>query len=230
MKPAILFNTNRYAPCTVRLVNELLLPSFSTLLAMAGFALTGAISPGPVSVLALRHGNHSSRQQTLSYVLGASISYMLVVACMGWLSTQGLRQVPDLAQQAQWLCAAYLLWLAWRLARAPAASVRPESAFTTAPQLWQVFGQGAAIQIINPKAWLFALSAVGLFVVPHSAQSGAHLAMLCAVSAVACLLGVGAWALLGRVLVQWLSTPQRQQRLQQALALLLIACVLAMLA
>lgn len=201
---------------------------------MASFALVGAITPGPVNVLALRHGSQGARSTALLYVLGASLSYVAVVACMGWASAHMLQQLPALAQRAQWLCAAYLLWLAWRLARSPVAAPSPTAAHRAAtargPSPWQALGQGAAVQGLNPKAWLFALSAIGIFVAPQGAAAPASLGLLCAISLLACLLGVGCWALLGRVLVRWLRTPQRQQCLQRLLAALLVASVLAMLA
>ena len=56
---------------------------FSLLLAMAGFSLVGAITPGPVNVLALRHGSQARRRVALGFVLGASASYAAVVWCMG---------------------------------------------------------------------------------------------------------------------------------------------------
>lgn len=79
---------------------------------MGNFALVGAITPGPRNVLALRHGCQRARQPALGYVLGARLSYGGVVACMGLASAPLLQQLPHLAQAAQWLCAAYLLWLA----------------------------------------------------------------------------------------------------------------------
>lgn len=195
-------------------MTELLSPSLlSSLLAMASFALVGAITPGPVNVLALRHGSQAPRHIALLYVLGASVSYAAVVWCMGQGARQLVDGLPRLAGTAQWLCAAYLLWLAWRLARAA-----------------QAFVQGVAVQTLNPKAWLFALSAVGVFALPSARGSPAALYLLCAISLLACLLGVGCWALLGRVLTSWLSTPRRQQALHYALAALLVASVLGMLA
>ncbi|WP_286998037.1 MULTISPECIES: LysE family translocator [Comamonas] len=187
-------------------------PLCPTLLAMGNFALVGAITPGPVNVLALRHGSQRARQPALGYVLGASLSYGAVVACMGLASAPLLQQLPQLAQTAEWLCAAYLLWLAWRLASAKhtASSSVPASA---AMPIGRAFVQGAAVQTLNPKAWLFALSAVGLFVLPYAGQTTNRLGLLCAVSLVACMVGVGCWALLGRTLVRWLQTPLRQQRL-----------------
>lgn len=196
---------------------------------MGNFALVGAITPGPVNVLALRHGSQRARQPALGYVLGASLSYGAVVACMGVASAPLLQQLPQLAQTAEWLCAAYLLWLACRLASAKhtASSSVPASA---AMPIGRAFVQGAAVQTLNPKAWLFALSAVGLFVLPYAGQTTNRLGLLCAVSLVACMVGVGCWALLGRTLVRWLQTPLRQQRLHQALAVLLVFSVLSMLA
>ena len=49
------------------------------MLAMGTFALMGAITPGPVNVLAIRHGAAAGRLTALAYVLGASLSYALVV-------------------------------------------------------------------------------------------------------------------------------------------------------
>ncbi|MEG2467817.1 MAG: LysE family translocator [Comamonas sp.] len=215
-------------------MNELHTSSLlTTLLAMAGFALVGAITPGPVNVLALRHGSQGPGYQALLYVLGASLSYVVVVACMGLGSARLLGQHPGLAHSAQWLCAAYLLWLAWQLARAPASpSAQPSPAAhpTEHPRPWQAFTQGVAVQMLNPKAWLFALSAVGLYALPQSPLPYANLGWLCAISLVACLIGVGCWAVLGRILVRWLHTPQRQRALNLALALLLVVSVVTVLA
>lgn len=196
---------------------------------MGNFALVGAITLGPVNVLALRHGSQRARPPALGYVLGASLSYGAVVACMGLASAPLLQQLPQWAQAAQWLCAAYLLWLAWRLASAKhtASSSVPASA---AMPIGRAFAQGVAVQTLNPKAWLFALSAVGLFVLPYAGQTTNRLGLLCAVSLVACMVGVGCWALLGSTLVRLLQTPLRQQRLHQALAALLVFSVLSMLA
>ena len=215
----------------MRCVNETIFsPLWPTLFAMGNFALVGAITPGPVNVLALRHGSQRARQPALGYVLGASLSYGAVVACMGLASAPLLQQLAQLAQAAQWLCAAYLLWLALRLARAAPQSPLTATQAHRAMHAGRAFAQGVAVQTLNPKAWLFALSAVGLFVLPHGLSAPYRLAMLCAISLVACMLGVGCWALLGRSLVRWLRTPQHQQRLHQVLALLLVASVLTMLA
>ena len=198
---------------------------------MASFALVGAITPGPVNMLALRHGSQGPHSRALYYVLGASASYVGVVAAMGAGAVHVMQLLPRLASTAQWLCAVYLLWLAWRLARAPVPTMAADSSPAAQPlRRWQAFVQGAAVQTLNPKAWLFALSAVGVFVLPHAPHSLRALGVLCAISFLACMLGVGCWAALGRVLVRWLRTALRQQALQYLLAVLLVVSVLGMLA
>lgn len=195
---------------------------------MAVFTLVGAITPGPVNVLALRHGAARSHRLSAAYVLGASASYAAVVWAMGQGAQWLLQALPRLSDTARWLCAAYLLWLAWRLANAPLGGAEPQTPQGSQHTL-QALLQGAAVQTLNPKAWLVALAGVGLFVLPGADDAWALL-RFCAISLLACLVGVGSWALLGQMLSGWLRTPQRQRLFHRLLALLLVASVVAMLA
>lgn len=209
-------------------------PMLTSLLAMSSFALAGAITPGPVNVLALRHGTQAQFLPVCAYVLGASISYAVVVWVMGQ-GGQLLLQLPGVATVAPWLCALYLLWLAWRVACAPVSPMPSPSdakgAAVLTPQA--AFSQGAALQLLNPKAWLVALSGVGMFVLPLAGRglSVSHaLAWFCTVSLLACLVGVGCWAIAGKALARWLRTPRRQRGFNLLLAATLVASVLGVLA
>ena len=205
----------------------------TSLLAMAGFALAGAITPGPVNVLALRHGTQARVLPLSAYVLGASLSYAVVVWVMGQ-SGQLLLQLPGVAAVAPWLCAVYLLWLAWQVATAPTAPMAtPTDAPGYALTARQAFAQAAALQLLNPKAWLVALSGVGMFVLPLAGRGlslHSALAWFCAVSLIACLVGVGCWALAGKALLRWLQTARRQRIFNGLLAATLVASVLGVLA
>lgn len=214
------------------MVTPSLTPVLSSLLTMAGFALVGAITPGPVNVLALRHGQQSAAA-AMMYVLGASTSYAAIVWCTGQSAQQLMLQLPAFAATAQWLCAAYLLGLAWLLARAPVGAAANTST-NPAPGAWRLLAQGAAVQALNPKAWLFALSAVGLFTLPQNesmpVMPGAFaLYALCMISLLACLIGVGFWAVLGKALSRWLCSEQRQRWFHRLLAALLVASVAGMM-
>lgn len=195
---------------------------------MAVFALLGAVTPGPVNVLAVRHGLSRHARVPVAFVLEASASYALVVALTGLGAGQVLSH-PMVVQTARWLGAAYLLLLAWRVATSPGAA--PWHARGTAGATrgaWGAFGEGFALQALNPKAWLVALSGVSLFVLtqPHPATA---LALFCGVSLLACAIGVGIWAAGGRLLVDWLEPPARRRLFQRALGGALAITVLGML-
>ena len=198
----------------------------SLAVAMAVFALVGSVTPGPVNVLAIRHGSSSTRRATMAYVLGASLSYALVV----WLMGQGGAQIlhsPVVAQVAQWLGAAYLLYLAWRIAVAPCGPMQQVAGSSRGGVLAALI-EGGMTQSLNPKAWMVALAGVGLFVLPQADVPGA-LGLFCAVSLLACCVGVGAWALVGGLLASQLVQPARQKVFNGVMGLLLALSVVHML-
>ncbi len=194
---------------------------------MAAFALVGAITPGPVNVLAVRHGLALRARVPAAFVLGASASYALVVALMGLGASQLLHQ-PAVVQATRWAGAAYLLYLAWRIATAPAGAAFGTVGSRPLPRAWAAFGEGFALQALNPKAWLVALSGVSLFVLTQP-QRVAALALFCAVSLLACGIGVGAWAVGGRLLGDWLVPPARQRLFHRVLGAALALTVVGML-
>jgi threonine/homoserine/homoserine lactone efflux protein len=199
----------------------------SSLFAMSTFALVGAITPGPINVLALSHGSNQVVGQPAAFVLGASLSYAVLVMLMGAGAQQVLVGLPLLINVSQWLCCLYLLWLAWKIASAPVSALASGAAAAPAHR-WQVFGSGVSVQALNPKAWLVALSGVGLFVLPQ-AHGQATLWLFGGVSLAACLIGVGTWAMVGSVLARWLESPVRQRALNWALAGTLALTVVGMM-
>jgi threonine/homoserine/homoserine lactone efflux protein len=190
-------------------------------IAMAIFGLVGAITPGPVNVLALRYGLHGGFARPLGYVLGASGSYGALV----WLTGVGaapLLGYPALTQLVRWIGAAYLAYLAWRIATAPVTASDEALRHHTA-STWRAVVDGMLVQSLNPKAWLVALSGVVLFSEHSSLQR------FCTISVIACIAGVGCWAVAGRLLKAWLAPPHRQRLCNRLLGGVLGLTVLLML-
>lgn len=196
------------------------------LMAMGSFVLVGAITPGPVNVLALRHGVTSGRGVAGAYVLGASVSYAAVVWLMG-VGGELVLGTPWVMPLARWGGATYLLYLAWRMGTAPPIEMNSQDSTTRHSSLASLM-QGALTQVLNPKAWIVALSGVSLFVLSQRDISQARW-LFVAVSLFGCFLGVGSWALVGRVLARWLTLPGRQRVFNVAMGSVLALCVMAML-
>ena len=185
---------------------------------MGSFALVGAITPGPVNVLALRHGSHGPRRQALLYVLGASLSYGAIVALMGLFATQMALLLPRLAGSAQWVCAAYLLWLAWKIATSKGMATSGGSGKP------QTFLQAAAFQWVNPKAWAMALGAVTAY-----APREHYVANIVAVSLIFVAINlpcVMSWTGFGVGLRRFLDKPAVLRGFNIVMALLLVASLI----
>jgi threonine/homoserine/homoserine lactone efflux protein len=115
-----------------------------------------SITPGPNNVMLTASGANFGFRRTVPHLLGISLGCALMLiavsAGLGALFTRW----PILQTVLQWVGAAYLLWLGWKLFRSG------EVAEGKAPQPI-TFWQGAAFQFVNPKAWVMSLSAVALF-------------------------------------------------------------------
>ena len=184
-------------------------------LSMLAFILVGSIAPGPVCVVTVSSAARAGMLRAMPYVLGASLGYALMVLLLGLGLLGSLAQSPQVLQGLAWVGAAYMLYLAWRLARAEPGL--PRATGITVPGFWA----GALAQWLNPKAWLFPLSGLGMFV-SNQAQP---LAIFCIVSLVVCLFGVGCWALLGHVLGGRLPSARAMRIFNLLMALLLVLSV-----
>jgi threonine/homoserine/homoserine lactone efflux protein len=159
----------------------------------------------------------------MAYVLGTSLSYTLVV----WLMGKGGEQLLNnqfAMQFMKWAGTGYLIYLAWCIATAPITELQATPALHKFTAL-RAFMDGCITQSLNPKAWMVALSGVGLFVLPQVDVQTA-LWLFCSVSLMACGLGVGCWALAGGSLTRWLAVPWRQKSFNKAMGVLL-ACSIA---
>ncbi|WKB53040.1 LysE family translocator [Eleftheria terrae] len=165
--------------------------SFDQLLAFCAFAAIGSVTPGPNNTMMLASGLNHGFVRSLPHLAGISIGFTLMVLSIGLGLHAVFVQLPALQAVLKYAGAAYLLWLAWQLAKSapmgsqsPAAGAKPMS-----------FLAAAAFQWVNPKAWVMAVGAVTTYL-PHSFQ--AHDALLLAlVFGVVNAPCVGAWAAFG---------------------------------
>jgi threonine/homoserine/homoserine lactone efflux protein len=161
--------------------------------------------------------------KALPIVLGASVAYMLVVILAGLGLSQWLLAFGQFRAILMWISAGYLLYLSYRIATASVNNNSFEDRDALAG-----FWNGALIQGLNPKAWLVASSGVSLFVVSQASHLHS-LIVFSLVSLVICLLGVGAWAVLGAILQSMFSKPHYQKVFNLGMSLLLCGSVVTLM-
>lgn len=193
----------------------------AALLSLIGFAFAMSITPGPNNVMLASSGANHGVRASVPHMLGISAGFalMLVVVSAGLGSV--LQAWPPLLSAMRWVGAAWMLWLAWKIASAPPPG-------TVAPRGVLGFSGAAAFQWINPKAWLIALGAASEFTQPDL-PLGFQAARIGLVFLVVSLPSTFAWVLLGRGAAQLLHEPGRLRAFNITMAVLLVVSLVPVL-
>jgi threonine/homoserine/homoserine lactone efflux protein len=187
--------------------------TFDLVIALLGFAFVTSVTPGPNNMMLLASGVNFGFRRTVPHMLGISAGHSLMVFLVG-LGIAGLfRAFPLSVTMLKVVSVGYMLWLAWKIARAGAPG---EGAARARPM---TFLQAAAFQWVNPKAWAMALGAVTAYVATPSAT--AYLAVAATFAAVN-LPSVSLWAAAGQGLRRWLDAPARLRAFNWTMAALLV--------
>ena len=132
---------------------------FDIFFALLMFCVVGGVTPGPNNMMLMASGVNFGVRRTLPHLAGVVLGFTLMVALVGFGLDAIFRVAPWLLPAMRWAGAAYLLWLAWRIANSGAVK---EGAATAQP-----LGAlaAAAFQWINPKGWVMAVSALTTYAV-----------------------------------------------------------------
>ncbi|GAB3361866.1 MULTISPECIES: LysE family translocator [Giesbergeria] len=141
---------------------------------MAGIADYGAFVlaiivflaiPGPGNLALITATGKGGVRAGLATTLGVMAADQVLM----WLAVAGvaalLATYPTAFQAVQWLGAAYLAWLGWKMLTAP-----PGAPPVLVMQPRHYFRQGALITLLNPKAIVFYMAFFPLFVDPTHHQ------------------------------------------------------------
>jgi threonine/homoserine/homoserine lactone efflux protein len=126
------------------------------LIALIGFSVVSSVTPGPNNVLLWASGAAFGFRRSIRHVVGTALG--LGTMAIGVAAGLGavLTTVPQVTIAMKVGGSAYLLYLAYQIAGASAlergAIARPLG-----------LRQAATFQVINPKAWIFAIGAITTF-------------------------------------------------------------------
>lgn len=185
------------------------------LLAFVLFAFATAGTPGPNNMMLLASGANFGFRRTILHILGISAGLGVMVVAMGWGLSGVFRTFPILHEILKWLGAAYMLWLAWKIATA--TGINDKSA-TGQPM---TFLEAAAFQWLNPKAWAMALGAA----TTYTPEGSGSLTVL-VLAGTFMLVGApcsAAWAGFGQGLRRFLDRPAILRAFNVTMAVLLVA-------
>ncbi len=190
------------------------LMTYDLLFALVAFAFVSSITPGPNNLMLMASGANFGFVRTIPHMLGVALGFTLMVVLVG----AGLMQLFDLYPVSYTILKAgsvvYLLWLAWKIARASEPGMGKSGGTP------MTFLQASAFQWVNPKAWAMALTAISVYA--PTRDMGAVLLVAVIFGAVN-LPSVSTWTVLGQKIRVILTNPTRLRAFNVTMALLLVA-------
>jgi threonine/homoserine/homoserine lactone efflux protein len=167
--------------------------SFDLMLAFALFAFVTSVTPGPNNAMLLASGVNFGFQRTIPHILGISSGFLVLVLAVGLGLGAVFTAYPVLYTLLRYAGAAYLLYLAWNIARSGPASEDTEGKGKPLG-----FWGAAAFQWVNPKAWVMAIGAISTYTPLQGYTT--NVVIIATVFALINAPSVGAWAGFGSVL------------------------------
>jgi threonine/homoserine/homoserine lactone efflux protein len=165
------------------------------------FGVASTITPGPNNVMLTASGSAFGFQRSVPHMLGITVGFPVMIYTVGLGLGELFTRYTGVHLALKYVGAAYLLYLAWRIAQ----SGQPGGDDANARPL--TFLEAAAFQWVNPKAWVMAVSAIPAFTTPGG-NYYAELLMISAIFAAICVPSCAVWCLFGVAIRRLIRTPE----------------------
>ena len=179
------------------------------------FAAAMCLTPGPNVVMVTASAANFGFRRAIPHMLGITLGFGFMVMAAG-LGLAGLFHAePRLHTLLKYAGATYLLYLAWRIARADASS----SDSTRAKPI--SFVEGVLFTWINPKGWVTAVGALAAYTTVGG-NVLLETSVIASVLAAACFASVVMWAGFGVAIARILGSPRARMAFNWSMAGLLV--------
>jgi threonine/homoserine/homoserine lactone efflux protein len=185
------------------------------LLAFALFAMVTSVTPGPNNTMLLASGVNFGFNRSIPHILGISCGLFVLVLAVGLGLGAVFEAYPLLYRLLRYLGGAYLLYLAWCIARSGPVAQSQESGSRPLG-----YWGAAAFQWVNPKAWVMAVGAISTYVPLQG-----YVVNVLVIAAVFALINapvISLWAACGSLLRNVLRQPRWLRLFNISMALLLV--------
>lgn len=185
------------------------------------FAASQVGTPGPANMALMATGARFGFKAGLPFVAGVALGKQLIIWPIGFGLMEVIATVPWLFNALKYVSAAYIIWLAWKVAN---LRLNTDQSASKAPG----FAAGLIVHPVNPKAWAMIVGGFTTFVEPGTSTLYATAVIA------ACLLGCQLvlhpiWTFTGHKIAQSVAGKRAETYLMWTLAALTVASVLLVL-
>jgi threonine/homoserine/homoserine lactone efflux protein len=186
------------------------------------FAAATCLTPGPNVIMVMASTANFGFRRAVPHMPGITSGFAAMILAIGLGLAGLLHAEPRLHAVLKYAGAAYLVWLAWRIARADAAR-------SGSPRARPInFVEGALFTCVNPKSWVTILGALSTY----TSLEGDLLpqtTIIAGVMAAACLLSLALWGAFGVAIGRVLGGGQARRVFNWSMAGLLVLSLVPVL-
>ncbi len=182
------------------------------------YCFVTAYTPGANNLLSMSNAARLGFRKSVKFNLGITAGFLIVMSTCTFFSSSLYSALPKIKFFMQILGAAYMLYLAWKIWKSQAD-------FEVKNEKTASFFAGMVLQFMNPKIYIYAITAMSLYILPvfHSTLSLAGFTLV--------LTAIGAsgsyvWALFGSIFCRFFARHTKAVNL--IMALLLVYCAVSL--
>lgn len=124
-------------------------------------------TPGPTMLLALNNGAYGGKRVAACGIAGAALSDLILIGAVACGLGALLLASEQLFTLVKWIGAAYLLYLAAALWRAPVRPIQADASAVRPPTGRAAFVRSLLVALFNPKGLLFFSAFLPQFIRPQ---------------------------------------------------------------
>lgn len=177
-----------------------------------------AYTPGANNLLSMSNAARLGFRRSFRFNLGILAGFSIVMTVCTVCSTTLYTLLPRLKLTMQFFGAAYMLYLAWKVLKSPvnpSADSSKEASFLS----------GMILQFANPKIYIYAVTAMTLYILPVYHSTGAIIGFTILLALIGAS-GSFVWALCGSAFCKYLARHAKGVNLM--MAVLLVYCAAAL--
>lgn len=153
------------------------------------FCISTTFTPGPNPILSMNYARLVGFRRTIPFILGVFSGFSIAMLFVSFFMQKIESLLPSVLTVLRILGVIYLLYLAW-------TTVVSRSDMDQDVEVDNLFRKGFFFQFVNPKIYLYGITAISGFILPYFTESK-ELVFFSFVLAFIAMLGNILWSLFG---------------------------------
>lgn len=190
-----------------------------SIVSFLSYVFVTTFTPGPNNIMSMSNATRYGFKKSIKFNYGVFAGFFIIIGLCSIFSVSLYKLLPSIKPYMTIIGAAYILWLAWKTFKS-----KPGNG-TSSQKETNTFQSGLLLQFVNPKVYLYGITAVSNFIVPYY-DSPIILAGFSLFMAFIGFIATSSWSLFGSIFQRFLS--KNYKIINLVMALLLIYCAVSL--